>query len=117
MKKNCVNCGAPFDIEKHKCPYCNTTYFDNFMTLDLVNATPVVFKAKTPMGIIDMLCIPKLGSMSLEYSIDTTDCVSYNGVTLARYANGRNVDLNLGFSAIPMRGTNSLYNITLEEDE
>lgn len=29
MKKlNCPNCGAPFEIETHKCPYCGTSYFD-----------------------------------------------------------------------------------------
>lgn len=26
--KNCPNCGAPIDIEKNKCAYCGTSYYD-----------------------------------------------------------------------------------------
>lgn len=25
---NCPNCGAPIDIERHKCAYCGTSYYD-----------------------------------------------------------------------------------------
>ena len=26
--KNCPNCGAPIDIERSKCAYCGTSYYD-----------------------------------------------------------------------------------------
>lgn len=26
--RNCPNCGAPIDIEQHKCAYCGTSYYD-----------------------------------------------------------------------------------------
>ena len=26
--RNCPNCGAPIDLEKNKCEYCGTSYFD-----------------------------------------------------------------------------------------
>lgn len=28
MNRNCPNCGAPIDLEKSKCEYCGTCYFD-----------------------------------------------------------------------------------------
>jgi len=27
-KRNCPNCGAPYDVQLNKCPYCDTSYFD-----------------------------------------------------------------------------------------
>ena len=26
--KNCPNCGAVIEVDKNKCPYCGTSYFD-----------------------------------------------------------------------------------------
>lgn len=26
--KNCPNCGAAYEIDKNKCPYCGTSYYD-----------------------------------------------------------------------------------------
>lgn len=37
--KNCINCGAPFNIELNKCPYCGTSYFD-MSCLDLDSGKP-----------------------------------------------------------------------------
>lgn len=28
MDRNCPNCGAPYDADLSKCPYCGTSYFD-----------------------------------------------------------------------------------------
>lgn len=39
MNKNCPNCGAPYDIQLNKCPYCGTSYFD-LSALDLTNREP-----------------------------------------------------------------------------
>lgn len=117
MKKNCVNCGAPFEYEHNKCPFCGTTYFDNFVTLDLVNNTPVVFKAKTHMGIISMLCQPKASDMNMTMSYDSVDCANISGINIGRYCTGRNLDLDLSFSAIPMWGDESLVTIEYKEDK
>lgn len=32
MIKNCINCGAPIDSTKTKCPYCDTEYDLNGFT-------------------------------------------------------------------------------------
>lgn len=34
MIKNCINCGAPIDNTKTKCPYCDTTYNLNGFTVE-----------------------------------------------------------------------------------
>lgn len=28
MQTNCPNCGAPLDLDRVKCPYCGTRYYD-----------------------------------------------------------------------------------------
>lgn len=35
MIKNCINCGAPIDSTKTKCPYCDTTYNLNDFTAEI----------------------------------------------------------------------------------
>ena len=44
--RNCINCGAPFDVELNKCPYCGTSYFD-MSCLDLDSGKPFALKIKT----------------------------------------------------------------------
>lgn len=34
MIKNCINCGAPIDSTKTKCPYCDTEYDLNGFTTE-----------------------------------------------------------------------------------
>lgn len=32
---NCPNCGAPYEADLNKCPYCGTNYFDlSFIDFD-----------------------------------------------------------------------------------
>lgn len=49
MDNNCPNCGAVFQIEKSKCPYCGTSYFD-MTTLQLDSEKPVFLKFKTSVS-------------------------------------------------------------------
>ena len=44
-QKNCLNCGAPYDINENKCPYCGTSYYD-LSALDLSNNEPCYLKIK-----------------------------------------------------------------------
>lgn len=44
-KRNCPNCGAPYDMELNKCPYCGTSYYD-LSSLDFTNNEPFYMKIK-----------------------------------------------------------------------
>jgi hypothetical protein len=47
--RNCINCGAPIEIETVKCPYCGTSYFD-FTDIDL--GAPVILRLKHKDSVI-----------------------------------------------------------------
>ena len=34
--RNCPNCGAVYEIDKNKCPYCSTSYYD-MSAIDFTN--------------------------------------------------------------------------------
>lgn len=35
QNKNCLNCGAPYELFEYKCPYCGTLYLD-LLLLELI---------------------------------------------------------------------------------
>lgn len=45
--KNCINCGAPLEQDKNKCPYCGTSYLD-ICGLKLDGTTPIVLTFTHP---------------------------------------------------------------------
>lgn len=47
--KNCPNCGAPYDVELNKCPYCGTSYFD-MSAIDMETHEPFFLKIRTQVG-------------------------------------------------------------------
>jgi len=50
-KRNCPNCGAPYDVQLNKCPYCDTSYFD--LSCLQIGDKPFYLKIKDPMrGIV-----------------------------------------------------------------
>lgn len=44
--RNCPNCGAPYDVELNKCPYCGTSYFD--LSCLQIGDKPFYLKIKDP---------------------------------------------------------------------
>jgi len=70
--RNCINCGAPFNIELNKCPYCGTSYFD-MSCLDLDSGKPFALKIKTKINgkncFITQMVQP-LNNLSIEFSQD-----------------------------------------------
>lgn len=70
--RNCVNCGAPFNIELNKCPYCGTSYFD-MSCLDLDSGKPFALKIKTKINgkncFITQMVRPLI-NLSIEFSQD-----------------------------------------------
>lgn len=47
--KNCPNCGAVYEPEKNKCPYCGTSYFD-MTAINMAVGEPLYLKVKVEMG-------------------------------------------------------------------
>ena len=41
--RNCPNCGAPIDIERYKCAYCGTSYYD-FSCISIQSQKPFFLK-------------------------------------------------------------------------
>ena len=72
-KTNCVNCGHGKDPNEIRCPFCGTTYLD-FTSIDFSSDTPVVLTMILPTKdkeIIQMLTIPKLNSITSDFSCRT----------------------------------------------
>lgn len=65
--KNCINCGAPIEVETVKCPYCGTSYFD-FTDIDL--RSPVVLRIKTDDNSVIFLKA-RCSSMSMTVEPET----------------------------------------------
>lgn len=47
--KNCPNCGAVYEPEKNKCPYCGTSYFD-MTAINIPAKEPFYLKVEVEMG-------------------------------------------------------------------
>ena len=119
MNTNCINCGAPIDINADKCSYCGTPYFD-LTAIDFTSHKPVALRLKTYMGMdmgserdatVTMLAYPRLGELTCEK--ETVDCYG-NGTTLMRYIRNYNVNLGVNFDAVPARD-GSMFNVYMKQ--
>lgn len=65
--KNCPNCGAVYEPEKNKCPYCGTSYYD----MSALNFEPFYLKIKTNMdgkpAYITQLVKPYLDKTNISF--------------------------------------------------
>ena len=68
--RNCPNCGAPLEIDKIKCPYCGTSYFDIsciptnkpfFLSMSLDNNKKIIMKAITTGATVETETVDVLG--------------------------------------------------------
>ena len=100
--RNCINCGAPIELEIDKCPYCGTSYFD-ICNLVLDGQTPIALRFKTEVkgreAILTALVVGT-GNCSLTTSCDHTD-VYGGGAYMGSYLTSMSTNLNLEFRAIP----------------
>ena len=114
-QRNCPNCGAPYDTNLNKCPYCNTSYYD-MSALDLLNCEPFYLKIKTEMnGIpcyITQLVRP-INELSMEISSDTVSCVDCSGTILQNYISSRNLTTTLAFQAVISNNYKNLCTIEM----
>ena len=112
-RRNCLNCGAPYDIDKNKCPYCGTSYYD-MSAVDFESGEPFYLKIRTNMNgqqvYITQLVKPILNT--IEMSTDTVDCYSYNG-NVASYISNKSLTTNISFIGISDQNGN-LMTMTVE---
>lgn len=114
---NCLNCGAPFDVDEEKCAYCGTSYYD-MSAIDINGGKPFMLKIKTNMGgnecYITQL-VRALPQMNIEMTTETVDCCDYNGTPILSCISGRSMTTNLMFQAVP-RKNGCLCTIMVKEN-
>lgn len=112
-RRNCPNCGAPYDIDKNTCPYCSTSYYD-MSAVDFESGEPFYLKIRTNMNgqqvYITQLVKPILNT--IEILTDTVDCYSHNG-KVASYISNKSLTTNISFIGISDQNGN-LMTMTVE---
>lgn len=112
---NCLNCGAPFEVDEEKCAYCGTSYYD-MSALDIDGGKPFMLKIKTKMNgqncYITQL-VRVLPSMNIEMSTETVDCIDVLGSVVHSYVSGRSLTTNLTFQAV-QRNNGSLCTVVID---
>lgn len=109
--RNCPNCGAPYDVELSKCPYCGTSYFD--LSCLQIGDKPFYLKIKDPMrGIVfTQKCHLKNVDVSIEshntYVDSPLGCKSFAMCT------SRNLMMDLNLEAVAEN--NKLMTVIKEE--
>lgn len=114
---NCLNCGAPFDVNKEKCAYCGTSYYD-MSALDINSDKPFMLKIKTRMHGTECYItqlVRALPEMSIEMTSETVDCVDYKGAPILSLLSNHSITTNLTFQAVP-RKNGSLCEVTIKEN-
>lgn len=116
-KRNYPNCGAPYDIELNKCPYCGTSYYD-LSALDIDAREPFYLKIKSDLN--GKLCyitqlVKPMRDMSMEISFDSTEAIGYDGHSLYSFVNSQSLITNLRFQAMPSGVNKELCTIEVAE--
>lgn len=114
---NCLNCGAPFDVNKEKCSYCGISYYD-MSAIDINSTKPFMLKIKTTMNgsecYITQL-VRVLPQMNIEITSETTEAIGYRGVPITSLVSNHSMTTNLVFQAVP-RKNGSLCEIAVKEN-
>jgi hypothetical protein len=113
---NCLNCGAPFDVDEEKCAYCGASYYD-MSALDINSGKPFMLKIKTTMNgnecYITQL-VRVLPEMNIEFTTETTDLLDAKNTPILSCISGRSMTTNLVFQAVP-RKNDSLCTVVIKE--
>lgn len=115
---NCLNCGAPFDVNKEKCAYCGTSYYD-MSALDIHSDKPFMLKLKTRMNGTECYItqlVRVLPEINIEMTSETVDVMDgYGSRPILQLMSNRSITTNLTFQAVP-RKNGSLCEITIKEN-
>ena len=114
-KRNCPNCGAPYDIDKNKCPYCSTSYYD-LSSLNLTQREPFYLKIKTEMNgqpcYITQL-VRSCVDMSIDFSSETVDCYDILGCKACTFTQSHTMTTNISFEAVTSLSHKNLCTIEI----
>lgn len=103
QKRNCPNCGAPYNVDLVTCPYCDTSYFD-MSSLDLSDGTPFYLKIKTSLNDGRYIYITQLVRPHLElieHVREDIDSVNDLGVITDRACIANEVRTEISFTSVP----------------
>lgn len=117
-KRNCPNCGAPYDIDLNKCPYCRTSYYD-LSALDFSTHEPFYLKIKTNMN--GMPCyitqlVKPCANISMDFCSETVDCCDGFGNVVTTFNTSNTLTTNIAFEAVMLPKHNNLCTIQIEEN-
>ena len=98
QKTNCPNCGAPLEIDKVKCSYCNTIYYD-LSAIDFDSNEPIFLTIKKNNMLITQKVKPQ--TASFEMSCDEVFATDIKGNKLMALKTNHTLDTNISFIAIP----------------
>lgn len=101
--KNCPNCGAPFELNEYKCPYCGTLYLDLSM-IDFDTCEPFYLSIKKEGYLITQKVKPC--AVDLESTCEQVSYITSNETKLATFALNKRLETNVQFFAIPDNNNN-----------
>ena len=111
--KNCLNCGAPYDITQYKCPYCGTLYLDLSM-INFDNQEPFFLTIKKDGYLLTQKVIPQ--TATFESTSDTVYATGglYN-TKLTCFTTAIRNETNIQFIAVPMDNKQKIYAVVKQE--
>ena len=116
-RRNCPNCGAPYDVDLNKCPYCETSYYD-LSALDFTAREPFYLKIKTEMGgkscYITQLVRPR-ADMSINFNTEVVDVCDIWDNRICSFTKSQSMTTNIAFDAVTTGTNKNLCTIEIEE--
>ena len=109
--KNCPNCGAPFELNEYKCPYCGTLYLDLSM-IDFDNRTPIFLSIKRNVYLITQKVLPQTADFEISSDEVYAAC---GGNKLHSFIRSRTLETSIQFIAISDKH-NSLCTVIKKEN-
>lgn len=103
--RNCPNCGAPYELDTYRCPYCATLYYD-MSAIDMDHKEPFYMKIRVNGATITQLVVPD--DCEFEMNEDHVDITGCSGAVVGSYVTSRSLNTRIGFRAIKMPGKNCL---------
>lgn len=110
--RNCPNCGAPYDLDTFRCPYCSTLYYD-MSAIDIDNREPFFMKLRVNGIELTQLVVPV--ASDIELVSEKVDAFNGN-YKIASYTSSVNMTTNISFEAVTAPGRKSLAEINIPAD-